>query len=112
MKKPVFRKISEWKDKGAGYVIFDEEAEIIAANVVTVKQGATTSEGNHPDEEEVYLVQSGKGRVRVGDIVQDVGKGTVIYIPRNAPHQATGLSKADFVYVCVAIYFDRKPDAQ
>lgn len=109
MKKPIFRKISEWKDNGLGYVIFDDEAEIIATNVVTVKKGVTTEESSHHNEEEVYIVMSGKGRVRVGDVINEVEKGTVIYIPRNAIHQSTGLSEEDFIFVCVAIYFDRTP---
>ncbi len=110
MRKAVFRKASEWKDKGLGYVIFDEEAEIIASNIVTLKQGATTAESSHPNEEEVYVVLAGRGRVKVGDAEQEVDAGMVIYIPRNTIHQSTGLSREDFIFVCVAIYFDRIPD--
>lgn len=112
MRVPVFRKIMEWKDYGLGYVIFDEEAEIIASNVVTLKKGETTAPSTHDNEEEVYIVMSGKGRVKVGEMEQEVETGTVIYVPRNAVHQSTGISDEDFIFVCVAIYFDRTPDEQ
>ena len=107
MKKPIFRKINEWKDKDLGYVIYDEEAEIIAANVVTVKKGESTGTGSHHDEEEVYIVISGNGRVRIGDVVNETEPGTVMYIPRNAEHESIGLSDEDYVFLCVAVYFDR-----
>ncbi|HBN86458.1 MAG TPA: hypothetical protein DDZ89_21785 [Clostridiales bacterium] len=110
MRNPIFRKISEWKDKGQGYMIYGDEAEIIESNVVTVKKGQSTGVGSHHNEEEVYVVISGRGRVRVGDVVNEVEAGTVIYIPRNAEHESTGLSDEDYVYLCVAIYFDKKPD--
>jgi mannose-6-phosphate isomerase-like protein (cupin superfamily) len=112
MKNPIFRKISEWKDKDAGYIIFDKEAEIIASNVMTVKKGKSTGKGSHHNEEEVYVVISGRGRVRVNDVENEVEPGMVIYIPRNAVHESTGLSDEDFVFLCVAIYFDRKPEDQ
>ena len=110
MRKPVFRKASEWKDKGQGYVIFGEEAEIIESNIVTVKKGESTSLGSHHNEEEVYVVLSGRGKVVVGDEENEVDAGTVIYIPRNAPHQSTCVSDEDYVFLCVAIYFDKTPD--
>jgi mannose-6-phosphate isomerase-like protein (cupin superfamily) len=110
MKKPIFRRAADWKDKGLGYVVFDDEAEIIAANIVTVKKGETTEESSHHNEEEVYVVLQGKGRIKVGDVTEEVEKDMVIYIPRNAVHQSTGLSEEDLVFACVAIYFDRTPD--
>lgn len=116
MRKPIFRTIAEWKDRThgpdrprKGFVIFDEESEIIASNVNIIKKGETTAESSHIDQEEVYVVMSGKGRIRVHDEVNEVGPGTVIYIPRHATHQSTGVSDENFVFVCVAIYFDRKP---
>ncbi|HOJ10403.1 MAG TPA: cupin domain-containing protein [Clostridiales bacterium] len=112
MIKPIFRKVSECKDKGLGYIISGDEAEIIESNIVTVKKGVTTDESSHHNEEEVYIILSGKGRVKVGDIEKEVGRDTVIYIPRNAIHQSTGLSDEDFVFLCVAIYFDKTPKEQ
>jgi mannose-6-phosphate isomerase-like protein (cupin superfamily) len=109
MQKPIFRKINDWKDEGLGYVIFEKEAEIIESNVVKVKKGESTPIGAHHNEEEVYLVMSGRGKVMVGDMEEVVDPGTLIYIPRNASHQSTGLSDEDFTYLCVAIYLDRVP---
>lgn len=60
----------------------------------------------HAECEQTYLVLSGKGKVNVGSIVQEVSKGSLIYIPRNTDHSIRNSGTQDFIYIVVATYPD------
>jgi mannose-6-phosphate isomerase-like protein (cupin superfamily) len=38
-------------------------------------------------EDEVYCVLSGEGRIRVGDEDEQVGPGSIVYVPARVPHK-------------------------
>jgi len=111
MHKPFVKKLSELDGfQGEGVTFLEEtEAETISSNYVRVKPNQSTSVGLHDDEEEVYIIMGGRARMRLGDDVQEVGFGDVVYIPRNVEHQATCISEEDFEYICVANWPDRIP---
>ncbi|WDQ15929.1 cupin domain-containing protein [Rhodopirellula sp. P2] len=47
--------------------------------------------------EEVYVVLSGRGEMRVGDEVKKVSATTAIYIPSNVPHSLINDSEEELV---------------
>jgi quercetin dioxygenase-like cupin family protein len=57
-------------------------AQQIGMAYYAVKPGQRLPFGHrHADDEEVYLVQSGAGRFKVGDDVFDVGPRDVVFVP-------------------------------
>ena len=57
----------------------------LSCGIYTLPAGARDLQGPH-DEDEVYYVVKGRARVRVGDEVQNVGPGTVLYIGATSDH--------------------------
>lgn len=88
-----------------------EEAETLNSNYVRIRSGESSNAayGYHDDEEEIYFVISGVGRMTLGEEVSKVKAGDVVYIPRNTFHQVTCTSKEDFEYFCVANFPDHQP---
>lgn len=111
MIKSFVKKLSEVDGYAAGkanYLSVDE-AETIISDYNRVKKGETSEPGNHPDEEEIYIVLSGKAKLKLGDDTYEVERGNVIYIPRNTSHLATCISDEDFEFICVANWPDKTP---
>lgn len=109
MAKGFVRHIDDFKDVGEGYVIRDPEGEVCESNIVTVKKGESTAPGCHNNEEEYYFVYSGAADVTLNGKNYIVKKNDFIFIPRNCEHSVKCISDEDFIYLCVAIYLDRKP---
>jgi mannose-6-phosphate isomerase-like protein (cupin superfamily) len=111
MHQAFVKKLSELAGyEGEGVTFLEEhEAETISSNYVRLKTNQSTTVGNHDDEEEVYIIMGGRASLRLGDTVQEVGFGDVVYIPRDVEHQATCISVEDFEYICVANWPDRIP---
>lgn len=88
-----------------------EEAETLNSNYVRIRSGQSSNAayGYHDDEEEIYFVIGGVGRLTLGEEVHDVKTGDVVYIPRNTFHQVTCISEEDFEYYCVANFPDHAP---
>jgi uncharacterized cupin superfamily protein len=57
---------------------------------------------SHSAESELYLVVSGKGRVRDKDGMTDVGAGDAFFFGPGQAHQLTNVSEEDFVYYIIA----------
>lgn len=94
-----------------GLIFSPEDCETIAVNVVQLKCGQVTEPAIHTDEEEVYIVVSGRGIVRLDGVPYSVSEGNVVYIPRNTEHIIEGTSEEWFTYVCVANWPDVIPAA-
>ena len=60
--------------------------EGFSCGVYQLKAGARDLQGPH-DEDEVYFVIDGRARIRVGDEEEGISRGSVIYVPRTAPHR-------------------------
>jgi len=111
MLKPFVKKLSEVEGYSTGkanYLALDE-AETIISDYNRIKKGETSEPGNHPDEEELYIVLSGKAKLQLGDKIYDIEHGNVVYIPRNTFHLATCISDEDFEFICVANWPDKIP---
>lgn len=82
------------------------ETETIAIGYVALKPGEETDIGLHDDEEEAYVVLSGRARLMLGDAFCELEKGAVVYVPRNTPHRMTCISEVPLEY----LYFANFPD--
>lgn len=92
-----------------GLIFFPQDCETIAVNVVQLTCGQITEPAIHEDEEEVYVVISGKGTVRLNGVPYSVSEGSVVYIPRNTEHIIEGDREEMLTYVCVANWPDIIP---
>ncbi len=52
-----------------------------------LEPGFSSNEHVHDSQEEVFYCERGHGRIRVGDEVQDVEEGDVVYVPAGQRHQ-------------------------
>jgi mannose-6-phosphate isomerase-like protein (cupin superfamily) len=52
--------------------------------------------------EEIYIVQSGRGRMQVGDEVCDVEPGDAIHIPTGQFHELTNVGEEELTILVVA----------
>jgi mannose-6-phosphate isomerase-like protein (cupin superfamily) len=57
----------------------------LSSGLYTLPAGAKDLQGPH-DEDEVYYVLSGRGRVRVGDEDRPVGPGSLLYVRATSEH--------------------------
>jgi mannose-6-phosphate isomerase-like protein (cupin superfamily) len=69
----------------------------------TVRPGETTTPHSH-DEEETFIVLSGKGLMTISDEQAEVGPGDVIYLPRNSRHMIENLSQSEPLQI-ISIYW-------
>lgn len=54
---------------------------------------------SHPGNEQVYVIVRGHGVMRVGDEQQEVGPGTMVFIPPGAGHAIRNTGEEPLVYV-------------
>ena len=54
---------------------------------------------SHPANEQVYVIVRGRGIMRVGDEQQEVGPGTMVFIPPGAGHAIRNTGEEPLVYV-------------
>ena len=62
--------------------------------IASVRPGESTTQHAH-DEEETFVVISGKGIMHVADEQAEVGPGDVIYLPRNTHHTIVNRSDSE-----------------
>ena len=60
--------------------------ESMSCGLYVLEAGATDPQEPH-QEDEVYLVLSGRGRLRAGDRDDPVGPGSVLFVARTVPHR-------------------------
>ena len=69
---------------------------------VTWVEGAPGSEQavhSHEGREQVYVVVQGRGAMRVGDEVTEVGPGAMILVPPGASHSIRNVGEENLIYV-------------
>jgi mannose-6-phosphate isomerase-like protein (cupin superfamily) len=87
--------IREWA--GPGYAA---EARGLSLAEATVPAGGATIEHLHRRSEELYLVTSGSGSLRVGDEERPIAVGDCVAIPPGTPHRLRNDGEVDLVVVC------------
>ena len=86
--------IREWA--GPGY----SPARNQSLAEATLAPGTATTAHHHPRAEELYLVRSGRGRLRVGDDEREIGPGDCAVIPPGTVHKLWNVGEQDLVVVC------------
>jgi len=68
-------------------------------------EGAHSVTNVHVDSEQVYIVIGGEGEATVSGETRKVHQGSVVFIPRNAPHsiRSTGRGELTLVFVSVSL---------
>ena len=61
---------------------------------------------SHADAEQVLIVLSGKGRMKIGGKVQNLEKGTIAYAPRGVEHSTENTGDEDLVMVLIGVGLD------
>lgn len=69
----------------------------------TVPAGGSTRAHYHCASEEIYLVTSGAGRLRLGDEERPVAAGDCVVIPPGTVHRLWADAKAPLVVVCACV---------
>ena len=65
-----------------------------------VPVGGSTAAHYHPLAEELYFIQTGTGRMRMGGEERDVGPGDTVLIPPGVEHKITNTGDVDLVFLC------------
>ena len=73
-------------------------AENLAITWVDCAPGSMQAVHGHPDNEQVYVVVRGRGVMQVGDEMQEVGEGTLVFIPPGAAHAIRNASDEPLVF--------------
>jgi mannose-6-phosphate isomerase-like protein (cupin superfamily) len=58
----------------------------LSAGLYVLEAGAADPQSPH-DEDEVYVVMRGRSRFRAGDTAQEVGPGSVLFVPARLEHR-------------------------
>jgi mannose-6-phosphate isomerase-like protein (cupin superfamily) len=69
----------------------------------TVPAGGATLAHFHRESEELYLVTSGSGRMRLGEEVREIGPGDCVVIPPGTVHRLWADAGAPLVVVCSCV---------
>lgn len=76
--------VEKQKASGRPYLEF-LRVPSLSCGVYSLPRGASDLQSPH-DEDEVYFVVSGRGRVRIGSEEQAVGPGSILYVEATSDH--------------------------
>ena len=65
-----------------------------------VAPGSSTVAHYHIQTEEIYYILQGRGRMRIGDDIRDVGPGDAIAIPPGAVHKLENIGDVELRLLC------------
>ncbi len=74
-------------------------ARNLAITWVEGAPGSMQAIHGHPDNEQIYVIVRGHGVMQVADEMQEVGEGTLVYIPPGAAHAIKNTSNEPLVFV-------------
>ena len=74
-----------------------EKFEMVLVRWPAGNKGAMVA---HKEKEQTFFVLSGTGRVTIGDEVESVKSGDVLFVPRNTPH-TTEAGEDTLIYLCL-----------
>ncbi len=73
--------------------------ENLSVTWVEGEPGSEQAVHSHEGREQVYVIVQGQGAMRVGDEVEEVGPGTLIYVPPGTGHSIKNIGDERLVYV-------------
>jgi mannose-6-phosphate isomerase-like protein (cupin superfamily) len=71
----------------------------MAITMVHGEPGSEQPLHSHPEADQAYVVAAGTGLMRVNDEEQEVGPGTLVFIPPGAKHSIRNTGSVPLVYV-------------
>jgi mannose-6-phosphate isomerase-like protein (cupin superfamily) len=74
-------------------------AKNLAITWVEGKPGSMQAVHGHPDNEQVYVIVRGRGVMQVADEMEEVGEGTLVFIPPGAAHAIKNTGDDPLVFV-------------
>jgi mannose-6-phosphate isomerase-like protein (cupin superfamily) len=74
-------------------------AKNLALTWVDCAPGSMQAVHGHPDNEQVYVVVRGRGVMQVGDEMQEVSEGALVFIPPGAAHAIKNIGDEALVFV-------------
>ena len=74
-------------------------ARNLAITWVDGAPGSMQAVHGHPDNEQIYVIVRGHGVMQVADEMQEVGEGTLVYIPPGAAHAIKNTSEEPLVFI-------------
>lgn len=74
-------------------------AKNLAITWVDCAPGSMQAVHGHPDNEQVYVIVRGRGVMQVGDEMEEVGEGTLVFIPPGSAHAIKNTSDESLVFV-------------
>ncbi len=74
-------------------------SESLAVTWVEGEPGSEQAVHSHEGREQVYVVVQGRGAMRVGDEVEEVGPGTAILVPPGTSHSIRNIGEEKLIYV-------------
>jgi len=77
--------------------------ETLDPRVVRIPPGRCNERHKHAHESFFYVI-SGRGRVRVGDSLFEIGAGDMAFVPRWALHQTENTGAEEMVIIAVTDY--------
>ena len=95
-------------DRSEDVLVSPELSEACAAATVRMKRGFRTDVHAHNEQEQLFVVLRGKGRMTIGAECEDIRGGMAVYIPRKARHAIEATSR-ELVYIYVSIWPEKKP---
>ena len=61
--------------------------------------GSEQPSHTHATNEQVYIVVRGRGRMTVGDEQQEVGAGTLVFVPPGSPHSILNVGEEPLLLI-------------
>lgn len=84
------------------FIVENYSDEAVSVARARVKPGVTTLAHHLKGATEIYLVASGHGKVKVGDLpATEVAVGDVVVIPAGVSQKITNDGKTDLVFHCI-----------
>ena len=108
-KKPVITGIDDaprCKLQGVDFTVLlpREKSEAMEVLLERYPKGLSFPVHQHKECEQFYLVLEGEAEVSVGTQLRRVGKGGVVYIPRNTDHSVSNVGEGELVYLVFETY--------
>lgn len=86
-----------------------ERAENFALRYYELETGGQSRAEQHPHDHGLFFLR-GKGSVRLSDEIHEVGRGDVVYIPPEEPHQVVNSADEPLGWLCIIPARRRKGD--
>lgn len=93
------------------YCFENEAPTTLTVDPVALDKGEAREHAGHPDREMAFFVLEGDGTVTVADETAEIGRNSLVFVPRNAAYCLSNGRNAPFRLLCVASLEDTSASA-